>query len=211
MGVWSDHVVPRLTDRALAVAGMDDLRAAVCAGLHGRVLELGFGSGLNLRHLPAAVTALDAVEPADVAWELSARRRARSRVPVHRSGLDGQRLDADDESYDAVLVTFALCSIPDAAAALVEVRRVLRPGGTLHFLEHGLAPDPGVVAWQRRLDHTQQRLFAGCHLSRDVPALVADAGLEVTDLDQRYLAGPRIGRPWNYGYLGRATRGREAA
>jgi SAM-dependent methyltransferase len=211
MGVWSDQVVPRLTDRALSAAAMDDPRAAVCAGLHGRVLELGFGSGLNLRHLPAAVTALDAVEPADVAWELSARRRARSRVPVHRGGLDGQRLAADDESYDAVLVTFALCSIPDAAAALAEVRRVLRPGGTLHFLEHGLAPDPGVAAWQRRLDPAQQRLFAGCHLSRDVPALVADAGLEVTDLDQRYLPGPRIGRPWSYGYLGRATRRREAA
>lgn len=211
MGVWSDRVVPRLTDRALAAAGMDGLRAAACAGLHGRVLELGFGSGLNLRHLPAAVTTLDAVEPADVAWALSERRRARSRVPVHRSGLDGQRLAADDESYDAVLVTFALCSIPDPASALAEVRRVLRPGATLHFLEHGLAPDPGVAAWQRRLDTTQQRLFAGCHLTRDVPALVAAAGLEVTELDQHYLPGPRIGRAWNYASLGVARRPLEAA
>jgi SAM-dependent methyltransferase len=211
MGVWSDRVVPRLTDRALATPAMDDLRAAVCTGLHGRVLELGFGSGLNLRHLPAAVTWLDAVEPADVAWQLSARRRAGSRVPVHRSGLDGQRLAANDESYDAVLMTFALCTIPDPAAALGEVRRVLRPGGTLHFLEHGLAPDPGVATWQRRLDPAQQRLFAGCHLTRDVPALLADAGLEVTDLDQRYLPGPRIGRPWNYGSRGVARRPLDAA
>lgn len=211
MGVWDDRVLPRLIDVSLDNAQVHRLRAAVCAGLHGRVLELGFGSGLNLRHLPAAVTALDAVEPAHAAWQLSARERERSRVPVHRCGLDGQRLAAEDESYDAALVTFTLCSIPDVAAALAEVRRVLRPGGSLHLLEHGLAPDPGVVAWQRRLEPVQRRLFGGCHLTRDVPALVAAAGLEMTELDQRYLPGPRIGRPWAYASLGVARRSLEAA
>jgi SAM-dependent methyltransferase len=209
MGVWSDRVVPRMTDRALGTDEIGELRASVCAGLRGRVLEIGFGSGLNLPHLPAEVTALGAVEPADLAWELSAPRRVRSRVPVHRAGLDGQRLAAEDASYDAALATFTLCTIPDVAAALREVRRVLRPGGALHFLEHGLAPDPGVAAWQRRLDPLQRRVFAGCHLSRDVPALLADAGLRVTALERGYLPGPRASRPWVHAFRGRAVRDAE--
>lgn len=206
MGVWTERVVPRLTDRALSSAEIGELRHSACSGLAGRVLEIGFGSGLNLPHLPAEVEALSAVEPADAGWALSAQRRAGSSVPVERTGLDGQRLAADDASYDAVLSTFTLCTIPDVSAALAEVRRVLRPGGSFHFLEHGLAPDEGVVAWQRRLEPLQRRVFAGCHLTRDVPSLVEAAGLEVTALEQRYLPGPRPLRPWSYGSLGRAVR-----
>jgi SAM-dependent methyltransferase len=211
MGVWSDRVVPRLTDRALGTDEVGRLRAAACHGLHGRVLEIGFGSGLNLPHLPPAVTELGAVEPADVGWALSERRRQHAGVPVRRRGLDGQHLAEDDASYDAVLTTFTLCTIADAAAALAEVRRVLRPGGTLHFLEHGLAPEPGVATWQRRLEPAQRRVFAGCHLTRDVPALVAAAGLDVIWLDQRHLPGPRLGRPWSFRSLGVARRPQEAA
>jgi ubiquinone/menaquinone biosynthesis C-methylase UbiE len=205
MGVWTDRVVPRLTDVALGQEEIGELRSVVCLGLHGRVLEVGFGSGLNLPHYPREVVSVSAVEPSDVGWSLSRRRRARGPA-VRRIGLDGQRLEADDASYDAVLSTFTLCTIPDATAALDEVRRVLRPGGTFHFLEHGLAPDAPVAAWQHRLEPLQRRLFAGCHLTRDVAALVADAGLEVTLLEQRYLPGPGISRPWAYGYLGRAVR-----
>jgi ubiquinone/menaquinone biosynthesis C-methylase UbiE len=206
VGVWTDRVVPRLTDVALGQEEIGELRAVACLGLHGRVLEVGFGSGLNLPYYPPEVVSVSAVEPSDVGWSLSRRRRARNRVPVRRIGLDGQRLEAGDASYDAVLSTFALCTIPDATAALDEVRRVLRPGGMFHFLEHGLAPDAPVAAWQHRLEPLQRRLFAGCHLTRDVAALVADAGLEVTLLEQRYLPGPGISRPWAYGYLGRAVR-----
>ena len=104
------------------------------------------------------------MEPSDLGWELSAERRARSSVPVERVGLDGQRLAAADATYDAVLSTFTLCTIPDVETALAEVHRVLRPGGALHVLEHGLAPDPKVAAWQRRLDGLQGRVAAGCHL-----------------------------------------------
>lgn len=206
MGVWAERVVPRLTDKALGNDEIGELRSATCAGLHGRVLEIGFGSGLNLPHYPPEVTTVHAVEPADVGWRLSRARRERSTVRVERTGLDGQRIDADDASYDAVLSTFTLCTIPDVAAALSEVHRVLRPGGSLHFVEHGLAPDPGVVAWQRRLEPLQKRVFAGCHLTRDVPGLIRGAGLEVTDLTASYLPGPRVSRPWSFGYLGRATR-----
>jgi len=175
-----------------------ELRREVCEGLAGRVLEIGFGSGLNIAAYPAAVTAVDAVEPSDLAWEMSADRRARSGVPVERVGLDGERLDAADASYDAALSTFTLCTIPDVASALAEVRRVLRPGGVLHVLEHGLAPEPKVAAWQRRLNGLQGRIGGGCHLNRDAPALMVDAGLTVERLDQAYLPGPSLGKPWTF-------------
>jgi ubiquinone/menaquinone biosynthesis C-methylase UbiE len=206
MGVWAERVVPRLTDVALDNKDIGELRAVACLGLHGRMVEIGFGSGLNLPHFPPEVTSVGAVEPSDAGWALSRRRRGRSQVPVERIGLDGQRIDVEDESYDAALATFTLCTIPDAAAALTEVRRVLRPGGLFHFLEHGLAPDAAVVTWQHRLEPLQRRVFAGCHLTRDVPALLTDAGLEITLLEQRYLPGPAISRPWTYAYLGRAVR-----
>lgn len=204
MGFWTDRVVPRITDRALATDDVHALRVEACAGLRGRVLEVGFGSGLNLPHLPPEVDTVSAVEPSDVGWRLSEPRRRRAGVPVERSGLDGQALAERADTFDSALVTFSLCTIPDPAAALAEVRRVLRPGGTLHFVEHGRTPDAGVARWQHRLDPWQRRLFGGCHLSRDVPALVGGAGLAVTRLRTEYLPGPRASRPWSFVYVGRA-------
>ena len=147
-----------------------------------------------------------AIEPSDVAWGLSEKRRARASVPVERGGLDGQRLDLPDESVDGVLSTFTLCTIPDAAAALREVVRVLRPGAALHFFEHGLAPDAGVVRWQHRLEPLQKRAFAGCHLTRTIDEVVAGSGLCVEWIERDYGPFPRLMRPWGYGYLGRARR-----
>ena len=201
MGVWGDHVVPRLVDRALRTSEIGELRVAACAPLRGRVLELGFGSGLNIPCYPTAVTSVAAVEPSDVGWRLSERRRARSAAPIERRGLDGPRLDESDASYDAVLSTFTLCTIPDPVAALGELRRVLRPDGVLCLLEHGLAPDARVAAWQHRLDGVQQRLAGGCHLTRDMPQLVRAAGFETTRLETSYLEGPALARPWTYGFL----------
>lgn len=203
MGWWEERVVPGLVDRALKGVEIGELRAEACLGLDGTVLELGFGSGLNLRHLPDSVTRLDAVEPSDRGWALSERRRARTDLTVNRVGLDGQRLAAGDASYDHVLCTFTLCTIPDPQLALGEVRRVLRPGGSVAFLEHGLAPSPQVARWQRRLDPLQRRVAGGCHLSRDVPALVAGSGLDLGPVRAAYLPGPRT--PWTFGYLGTAT------
>jgi SAM-dependent methyltransferase len=200
--LWTEQVFPRLADRALSTGPVMELRAGTVAGLRGRVLEIGFGSGLNTALYPQAVTSVDAVEPSDVGWALSAGRRAAAAAPVRRVGLDGQRLDAADASYDAVLSTFTLCTIPDPARALAEVRRVLRPDGALHFLEHGVAPDPGVARWQRRLDPIQRRLAAGCHLTRDIPALLGGAGLAVDRLAAVYAPGPRASRPWGYVYGG---------
>ena len=206
VGWWSERVVPRMTDRSLSSRPIMDLRRDACGGLSGRVLELGFGSGLNLAIYPSAVASVDAVEPSDLGWELSAQRRSDSSVPVERVGLDGQRLQAADATYDAVLSTFTLCTIPDVAAALAEVRRVLRPGGSLHVLEHGLAPDPKIAAWQHRLNGLQGRIAAGCHLTRDAPRLLEEAGLTVERLDQAYLPGPGLGRPWTFVSLATAVR-----
>jgi ubiquinone/menaquinone biosynthesis C-methylase UbiE len=205
MGFWERRVVPRLVDLACGAAEIRPWREQACAGLQGRVLEIGFGSGLNVDLYPDTVTTVAAIEPSDRGWALSERRRGDAGVPIERSGLDGQRLSEADASADSALCTFALCTIPDAAAALHEVRRVLVNGGRFHFLEHGLAPDAGVQTWQRRLDPLQGRLFGGCHLTRDIPALLEDAGFEVEQIEQRYLPGPAIGRPWSYGSVGVAV------
>lgn len=205
MGLWTDRVVPHLVERSLSTADVMELRTVVCAGLSGRVLELGFGSGLNVGSYPLAVTRVDAVEPSDLGWRMSEARRRGAGVPIERVGLDGQRLEAEGGSYDAVLSTFTLCTIPDVAAALAEVRRVLRPGGAFHFLEHGRSPDLGVARWQHRLDPIERRIAGGCQLSRDIPALVRDSGLEVESVDASYLPGPRAGRPWTYVFSGRAV------
>jgi SAM-dependent methyltransferase len=153
------------------------------------VIEIGFGSGLNVPFYPMAVTRLAAVEPSDVGWKLAARRLTATAVPVQRSGLDGQSLPFADDSYDAALSTWTLCTIPDVAAALAEVRRVLKPGGTLHFLEHGLAPDEQVRRWQRRLDPLQQRIAGGCHFTRRITDLLTAAGFTIEELDVFYEEG----------------------
>jgi SAM-dependent methyltransferase len=205
MRAWDERVVPRLVDVALRGRDVGELREAVCAGLGGRVLELGFGGGLNTRFYPDAVASVDAVEPSDVGWQLSERRRAGSSTRVTRVGLDGESLDADDASYDCVLSTFTLCTIPDVEQVLREVRRVLVPGGTFHFLEHGRGPTAGVQRWQTRLEPVQKRVVGGCHLTRDVPALVTGATFDVAELTQLYLPGPGFMRPWTYLSLGRAA------
>ncbi len=207
MGFWEQRVVPRMVDLACGTKDIAELRAGLCGALTGRVVEIGFGSGLNTPYYPSSVVSVDAVEPSDVGWRLSAERRGGATVPINRIGLDGQRLDADDATYHCALSTFTLCTIPDAAAALREVRRVLLPGGSLHFLEHGQAPTAPVRRWQRRLEPLQKRLAGGCHLTRDMPALVRAAGLEVVELHEGYLPGPAPSHPWGYVYRGRAVKG----
>lgn len=205
MGWWGDRAVPRITDVACGSKDLAPWRERTCEGLHGRVLELGFGSGHNVGRYPAAATSIAAVEPSDLGWRLSADRRTASAVPIERTGLDGQSLTEADASVDSALSTFTLCTIPDPVAALREVRRTLRPGGALHFLEHGLAPDAGVARWQRRLEPAQRAFSGGCHLTREIPALLEVAGFDVVELDKSYLPGPKAARPWSYGYLGRAV------
>jgi len=186
VGIYNDRVLPRILNAACSSTKLDPLRRRVCHGLVGEVVEIGFGSGLNVPFYPAPVAGVAAVEPSDASWKLAAERLGVTNVPVRRSGLDGQSLPFADDSFDSALSTWTLCTIPDAAAALRELRRVLRPGGTLHFLEHGLAPDERVRRWQRRLDPVQSRIAGGCHFTRPIAELLTTAGFTIEELDVFY-------------------------
>ena len=186
MGFYGEQILPRVANALCDMKAARPLRRRVCEGLAGDVVEIGFGSGLNVPFYPAGVTQVAAVEPSDVGWKLAGERVGAAPVTVQRSGLDGQALPFPDDSFDAALSTWTMCTIPDVTAALRELRRVLKPGGTLHFLEHGLAPDEPVRRWQHRLEPVQKRVFGGCHLTRPVPDLVRSAGFTITALDVFY-------------------------
>src|SRR5690242_5416167 len=171
MSFYGNRVLPHIINVVMNNKQTRLIRTRVCGGLKGEVLEIGFGTGHNLPFMPGDITRLLAVEPSTRSVELAQARIAGAPFAVDVVGLDGQRLPVDDDSVDAVLCTWSLCTIPDATAAVREVRRVLRPGGTFHFVEHGLAPDDGVRRWQHRLNGIQQRLAGGCNLNRDISGI----------------------------------------
>lgn len=189
MGIYSDNVVPHIVNFACGMRTSQPMRRRVCDGLRGQVIEVGFGSGHNVPFYPEAVEHVAAVEPADLGWKLAKQRLELTSIPVERAGLDGQFLPFEDDTFDSALSTWTMCTIPDAGAALHEVSRVLKPGGTLHFVEHGLAPDESVQKWQRRLEPVNRRLLAGCHLTRQVTELLEGAGFTVTEIDTFYEDG----------------------
>lgn len=191
MGVYSDQVLPRVIDVLLG-GHTDPIRARVTAGLSGEVLEVGFGSGRNVPHLPAAVTRLVAVDPATLGRKMAAERIAARGVPVEFVGLDGQSLPLEDASVDHVLVTWTLCTIPDVGQALREMHRVLRPGGSLHFVEHGRSPDDRSARLQDRVTPLWKRAVGGCHLNRPIPDLVTNAGFEIERLESYRDNGPEL-------------------
>ena len=191
---WYDrHLLPYLVDLACGLRAVRRQRRKVVPLARGKVLEVGIGTGLNLEHYDTA--RVDQVVGLDPGLEMHplARKRARQAgLTVELVGLSAEQLPFDAHTFDTVLVTYALCTIPDPHAALVEIRRVLKRGGLLIFCEHGLAPDPSVRRWQQRLTPLWTRVAGGCHLDRDVPALLADAGFQCRDLQALYLPGPRV-------------------
>ncbi|HEY7016729.1 MAG TPA: class I SAM-dependent methyltransferase [Streptosporangiaceae bacterium] len=203
MGIYQDQFLPRFTNKVMNRRDLQPIRDRVCAGLTGEVLEIGFGSGLNLPHYPPDVTRLRAVDPATLGRRLAAARVAASPVPVEYIGLDGQAIPLDSASVDHVVSTWTLCTIPDPGRALAEVRRVLRPGGSLHFVEHGLSPDARVARWQNRLTPLQRLVAGGCHLNRPIDRIIAGSGLELAGLTNYYVEGPKS---MGYSFEGRAVK-----
>jgi len=189
MGVWNDTLLPRVIALACNTKKAKEARARVCADLEGDVVEVGFGSGSNVPFIPDAVTGLWAIDPSGTARKLAEKRIAKSDVKVEFAGLDAQRIDLPDDRFDAALSTWSLCTIPDAHAALLEVHRILKPGGTLHFVEHGIAPDEKVRKWAARIEPIHSKLFGGCHVTRDIPALIENAGFSIKQLDRAYTKG----------------------
>jgi SAM-dependent methyltransferase len=203
VGFYGDQIVPRVTNLLLGSKEFGKVRAEECAGLSGDVVEIGFGSGLNLPHLPPAVTGVWAVDPSGTAMKLAATRIAQSTIPVHRAGLDGAHLDLPDDRFDAALSTMTLCTIPDVEGALDEVRRVLKPGGVLHYAEHGHSPDAKVARTQDRLNGLQNHLAGGCNLNREIDTLITNAGFQIDAQRNFTLKGPKA---FGYMYVGTARK-----
>ena len=204
MGYYRDNVLPRILNKVMDTKVERAARGRVCKGLHGEVVEIGFGSGLNAGFYPSEVTKVLAVEPSKVSMRLAESRIAASSAEVELAGLDGQHLDLPSERFDAVLSTWTLCTIPDLATALAEIRRVLKPGGAFHFVEHGHAPDANIARWQERLEPLNKRLAGGCHLTRTIADDIEHAGFRIDQLNNFYAKGAP--KPWGYTFEGRAIK-----
>lgn len=203
-GNWYErHLLPYLIDMACGIGPVQKQREKVVPLAHGRVLEIGIGTGLNLPHYDAArVDHIVGLDPGTEMHPLAQKRLEASGLAVELVGLSAERIPYDDASFDSVLVTFSLCTIPDPVAALREMRRVLKPQGRLIFCEHGRAPDASVARWQDRLTPVWSKFAGGCHLNRDIPALLDQAGFVCEDLQTMYLPGPR---PLTFNYWGTAV------
>lgn len=199
---YERHVLPYLIDLACGIKPVGRQRQKVVPLAQGRVLEIGIGTGLNLAYYDKArIEKIVGLDPGlEMHW-LAQKRVERSGLAVELVGLSAEQIPYEAGSFDTVLVTYSLCTIADPVAALGEMRRVLKPGGKLLFCEHGLAPDASVRRWQRRLDPFWTKLAGGCHLDRDIPGLLRQAGFRVADMQTLYLPGPR---PLTYNYWGAA-------
>jgi ubiquinone/menaquinone biosynthesis C-methylase UbiE len=202
MGFYREQIVPRITHLTLNAKPIRKLRAKTLLKAKGTVLDVGFGSGLNLPFYPNTVTKVLAIEPSPVARKMASKAISNAGFPVEFAGLDGQKLSIDSESVDCVVTTWTLCTIPDPDAALAEFARVLKIGGMFLFIEHGACPDKNVARWQDRLNGIQMRLAGGCHLNRPVESLIASSPLTITSIDKFYFKGPRT---HSYFYAGAAV------
>ena len=204
MGFYENRVLPHIVNVAMNTKAMKDERRRCLEHVKGTVLEVGFGTGLNLPHYPRTVTKVIGVDPSETSARLARKRIEASPFPVEVVGLSAEKIPVADASVESIVSTFTLCTIPDVASALLEMRRALRPGGRFYFVEHGRAKDPRVERWQQRLNPLQQVVFGGCHLNRPILALIEQAGFEMEWLENGYLKGaPKFG---GFLYRGVATR-----
>lgn len=199
---YNRHVLPYVIDFACGIKPVSKQREKVVPRASGRVLEIGIGTGLNAAHYDRSkVARITGVDPALQMHRLARKRIERACLDVDLVGFSAEKIPLEDLSFDSIVMTYTLCSIPDPAAALNEMRRVLKPGGRLLFCEHGRAPDESVRRWQDRLTPYWMKIGGGCHLNRNIPALLHEAGFSCPDLQTMYLPGPR---PLTFNYWGEA-------
>lgn len=203
MRFYDEQILPRFQDKVMRGKRNRPVRARVCEGLSGAVVEIGFGTGLNTWCYPPAVSKVVAIEPSRVCMRIAEPRIAAASTVIEPGGLTGEHLDLPTGEFDAALSTWTLCTIPNLNAALAELRRVLKPGGSFHFVEHGHAPDPSVSRWQARLEPINKRLAGGCHLTRHISSDIERAGFTMRTLETYYFKGEP--KPFGYTYEGRAV------
>jgi ubiquinone/menaquinone biosynthesis C-methylase UbiE len=205
MGFYSKHIFPRLMEWGLSAQPVMDLRVRALAPSRGRVLEIGFGTGLNIECYPVTVDELIALDSEHMIPERVRERITKSRFPVRQEWLDASlRLPFDNDSFDTVVTTFTICSIKDTSSALKEIQRVLRPQGAYLFLEHGRSDDPGVARWQDSLNPIQKLIAGGCNLNRKIDQLITASGLGIDALHR--LTIPKAPRVFAEVYFGAARR-----
>lgn len=192
MSLWADHVLPHLVEKACRSAAILEERKRWVPCAHGNVLELGVGSGLNLAFYDASkVSKVTGIDPSVPLLARAAHRASTAPVPVELLRSHAEHLPFADRTFDSAVITYSLCSVDDPARTLIELRRVLRPGGELVFVEHGLARDAATRRWQRWLTPAWRRVGGGCHLDRDIAAILRDAGYRSDDLHADYADGAR--------------------
>jgi ubiquinone/menaquinone biosynthesis C-methylase UbiE len=202
LGVYARRILPWLIDFGMRRKPLLRLREDLVAAARGQVLEIGVGSGLNLPFYPRDLEGLWGIDPSPELLAMARRQAAWVHFPVSLAEARAEELSLDDHSVDSVVMTWTLCSVARPEQALAEIRRVLRPGGSLIFIEHGQAPEPGVRRWQDRLTPLWRKVAGGCHLNRPIDRLIEAAGLRLTELETGYLVkGPR---PLTFHYRGRA-------
>jgi len=192
MNPYEKFVLPKLIDAACSQPPMTELRSRYVSQARGEVLEIGIGSGLNLAHYGDDVRSLTGVDPAQRLTELAQARAKDLNFPVQVLGLSGEDLDLDSQQFDTIVCTWTLCSIPNPYRAVDEMRRVLKPGGQLIFVEHGRADDARIARWQRRLEPLWKVVGGGCHLTRAADELLRDGGFKITTESRGYVPGPKI-------------------
>jgi ubiquinone/menaquinone biosynthesis C-methylase UbiE len=187
MSFYERRILPHIINLAMNTKVLQEERARCLQDVKGVALEIGFGTGLNLPHYPQTVTKVVGVDPSEMSANLARKRITASPFPVETVGLSAEKLPVTDGSFESIVSTFTLCTIPDVSAALFEVRRALAPGGRFYFVEHGRAEDPKIERWQHRLNSMNQRLLGGCNLTRPIAALIEQAGFEIERLEKSYM------------------------
>lgn len=203
MGFYSNFVIPYCIDLAMSGSNLQQYRQEILKDVSGEILEIGFGTGLNLPHYPEQVTKITTVEPNLGMQKLARSRIKQSQITVDYKVVNGESLPMRDATFDSVVCTWTLCSIPLVEQAIAEVERVLKPGGKFLFIEHGLSQDPSVQAWQNRLTPIQKVIADGCHLNRRIKELVEQQFLTVT-IKQFY--APKLPKVIGYMYQGIAVK-----